>query len=130
MRLFLQLDTGDWRDSPYHKPLLHYASSLASDIIGAELDGESEATVADVMIRLCEDAESLFVFITAHGTTLGSLKKVLQHLATLSPKLHRVVISGENDAVASLLAPVREKLLVTTSEEEIKNEISLFCQGH
>jgi hypothetical protein len=61
MRLFLQIDLSPWQNSGYQKPLLTYASDLSSDLIGAEMDNQSDASIADILVKLCDQA-SLILF--------------------------------------------------------------------
>ena len=74
MKLFLQLDLRHWQKADYEKPMLAFASSFSSDVIGAELDNQSEASIVDLVVKLCTQAQQVFVLVTLKGgSQIGGL---------------------------------------------------------
>ena len=80
MRLFLQIDISDWQQRGYDKPFSRYAPALASDIMAADIDSQSDTTVVDLVIRLIDQAEKVFVLVYAQPeVTLGGCSKLFNH---------------------------------------------------
>lgn len=128
VKLFLQIELGDWRDSTFEKPLLMYASSLSSDLIGAELDNQSETVVADLVIRLTDQVQSLFVFVQAKADQpLGSTLRLFHHLIKNEKKLNRVILSGSHDLVTKMLTPLGDRFSNDSDQEIIRSEIKRFA---
>lgn len=130
MKLFLHLELRNWHESGYEKPLLTYASSLSSDLIGAEMDNQSDASIADLVIRLSDQAQSIFIFIQAHPSEpLGSVLKLLNHLLRTTQKIHSVVISGTHQQAMKLMATIGEKCKQEDDPEQIKIWIKEFASA-
>jgi hypothetical protein len=128
MRLFLQLDISDWQQRGYEKPFSKYAPSLASDVMAADIDSQSEVNVVDLVIRLVDQAEKVFVLIYAHpGTPLGSSSKLLTHFFTTKTKIHSIIISGKNEMAEKMIKPFGEKFRAEEDLEKIKELIDSFA---
>lgn len=128
VKLFLQIELGDWRDSTFEKPLLTYASSLSSDLIGAELDNQSETAVADLVIRLTDQVQSLFVFVQAKADQpLGVTLRLFHHLIKNEKKVDRVILSGSHDPVTKMLAPLGNRFSIDSDPVLIQSEIKRFA---
>jgi hypothetical protein len=128
MKLFLQLEVRNYQNSGYEKPLLTFASSLSSDVIGAEMDNQSDPTIADLIIKLVSQSNAIFVFIqTDENEPLGSILKVVNHLLKMDAQLHSIVISGKNMRVENLLSSIQEKIILEKDLQKIKEKIRAFA---
>ena len=128
MRLFLQLDISDWQQRGYEKPFSKYAPSLASDLMAADVDSQSESTVVDLVIRLVDQAEKVFVLIYAQpGTPLGSSSKLLNHFFSTTTKIHSIIMSGKNEMTEKMAKPFGEKFRWEDDSEKIKRLIEEFA---
>lgn len=129
MKLFLQLELIPWHEAGYQKPLLNYASGLSDDVIGAELDNQSDGAIADLVIRLCDQAELVFVLIqTKPEESLGVTLKLIHHLLRKEEKIHKVILAGNHISLERLLNPLAEKFVKENETEKIKADIRLFAQ--
>jgi len=129
MKLFLQIELIQWQDAGYQKPLLNFASSLSDDLIGAELDNQSDGSIADLVIRLCDQAESVFVLIQAKPEEpLGVTLKLIQHLLRKEEKIYKVILIGHHISLERLLTSLNDKLVKEIEPEKIKPAIQLFAQ--
>jgi hypothetical protein len=128
MKLFLQLELRNWQESGYEKPLLTFASSLSSDLIGAEMDNQSDASIADLVIRLSDQVQSIFILIQAQpNEPFGSGLKLLNHLLRTKEKIHSVVISGSHEQAQKLMATIGERFKKEDDPEKIKIWIKEFA---
>lgn len=128
MKLFLQIELRNWQESAYEKPLLAYASSLANDLIGAELDNQSEASIADLVIRLVDQAQSVLIFIVAvPDQPLGVSLKLINHLLRSEEKIFKIILSGHHEGIERLLHPIDPKFMIESDSEKIKSEIRVFA---
>jgi hypothetical protein len=110
MKLFLQVDLKKWQDTSYDKPLLRFASLLSDDLIVAEIDNQSDTSVVDLIVRLCSQASTLFLFIQASpDEPIGAVLKLLNHLLREETKIHQVILHGEQADVQRLLASLGER---------------------
>ncbi len=129
MKLFLQLELMPWQKAGYEKPLVNFASSLSDDLIGAELDNQSDSTIADLVIRLCNQVESVFVLIHAQPEEpLGVTLKLIQHLLRHQEKIYQIVLAGNHVSLERLLLPLTEKFVKESDPEKIKPAIQSFAQ--
>jgi len=130
MKLFLNLELRNWQESGYEKPLLTFASSLSSDLIGAEMDNQSDASIADLVIRLCDQVQFIFILIQAQpNEPLGSALKLLNHLLRTTQKIHSVVISGNHEPAQKLMATLGERFKKEDDPENIKTWIEEFASA-
>lgn len=129
MKLFLQLELIPWHEAGYQKPLLNYASGLSDDVIGAELDNQSDGAIADLVIRLCDQAELVFVLIqTKPEESLGVTLKLIHHLLRKEEKIYKVILADNHISLERLLNPLAEKFVKENETEKIKADIRLFAQ--
>ncbi|HNT49576.1 MAG TPA: hypothetical protein PLM56_14095 [Cyclobacteriaceae bacterium] len=129
MKLFLQIELIPWKEAGYQKPLVTFASGLSDDVIGAELDNQSDGAIADLVIRLCDQAESVFVLIQAQPEeSLGVTLKLIHHLLRKEEKIYQVILAGNHISLERLLNPLAEKFVKETETEKLKTAIRLFAQ--
>lgn len=128
MRLFLQVEIGRWPESGLERPLLHFASSLSSDLIGTDIDSQSDAVVTDMVIKLIENVDSVFLLVLVNDplVPLGHVSTVLSHL--LHHSAVKVVLRGNHETVEQLLRGFQKNLTRVNKEEEIKTLIAEFAQ--
>ncbi len=130
LKLFLHIELTKWQDVGYEKPLLTYASSLSGDLIGAEMDNQSDASIAELVIRLCDQMQSIFVFIQAQPQEpLGATLKVLNHLLRTKNKIYAVAFTGSNEQAERLLNTLQEKFCKEDSPDKIKDQIKEFASA-
>jgi hypothetical protein len=128
MKLFLQLELIPWQKAGFEKPLVNFASGL-SDLIGAELDNQSDSAIADLVIRLCDQAEAVFIFIHSQPEEpLGVTLKLIQHLLRKEEKIYKIILSGTHLSIERLLTPLHKKFVIENDQEKIKSVIQLFAQ--
>jgi hypothetical protein len=128
MRLFLQIDISNWQQRGYNKPFSRYAPSLASDLLAADVDNESDVTVVDLVIRLVDQAEKVFVLIYAQPEVpLGSSSKLLNHFFLTENKIQVIVLSGKNEMTEKMVKPFGEKLRREDDVEKMKKLIEEFA---
>jgi len=129
MRLFLQIDISDWQQRGYDKPLSRYAPSLASDLMAADVDGQSDATVVDLVIRLVNQAEKVFVLIYAQAEVpIGSCSKLFTHFFKAESKIDSIVLSGKNEMAEKMIRPFGKKLHTELDSEKIKKLVEEFAE--
>jgi hypothetical protein len=128
MKLFLQLELRKWQETGYEKPLLSFASSLSSDVIGAEIDNQTESSIVDVVIKLCNQVNQIFILIQAQpDESLGSTLKLLNHLLRNEQQIHSIVLSGEHEPAEKLLRTLNERFNKEGDPEKIKRLIKDFA---
>jgi hypothetical protein len=128
MKLFLQLELRKWQESGYEKPLLSFASSLSSDVIGAEIDNQTESSIVDVVIKLCNQVNQIFVLLQAQpDESIGSALKLLNHLLRNEQQIHAIVLSGNHEQAEKLLRTLNERFKKEDDQEKIKELIREFA---
>jgi hypothetical protein len=128
MKLFLHLELRKWQESTYEKPLLSFASSLSSDVIGAEIDNQSESSIVDVVIKLCSQVNQIFILIQAQpDESLGSTLKLLNHLLRNEQQIHTIVLMGNHDKAEKLLQILNERFRKQDDLEKIKEWMKDFA---
>lgn len=128
MKLFLHLELRKWQEASYEKPLLTYASSISSNLIGAEMDNQSDASIAELVIRLYDQVQSVFILVQAQpNEPLGSTLKVLNHLLRTNEKIHSVVLCGSHEQMEKLMGSLRERFKNEKDQERIKIWIKEFA---
>jgi hypothetical protein len=129
MRLFLQINICDWKDLSYQTPLTGYASSLSDDIIGTDLDYQSEPYVADLVLKLAVQAEVIFLYVMAPDNTLplGTSLNVFNQLLRSKEKIQKAILSGEHAMADKMLRPLRDKFIIYNDEEAVKTMIRQFA---
>jgi hypothetical protein len=129
LRLFLQINISDWKETGYSKPLLSFASSLADDIIGTDLDCQSEPIVTELVTKLIGEAEKVFVLVVADNAELqlGSAMKVLNHLLRVKEKIHLALLSGHHETAEKMLKPLQVNFKKQDDEGLIRKLIKQFA---
>ena len=129
MRLFLQISIGDWKDATYNKPFLSFASSLADDIIGSDLDNQSDGYVAELVSKLINEADRVFVLVLSNNPMLplGSSLTVLNHLLKVKDKVHLALLSGDHIMAEKVLKPFQDNFKKQEDEELIRKLIKQFA---
>jgi hypothetical protein len=130
MRLFLQVEIGDWQESRHEKPFVHYASSLSSDIVGTDLDSQSEAVVVDLVLKLIDQSDTVFVLVISHNPEFppGCTTKVLNYLLKRPEIAAGVVLCGDHQTVENLVHGYEEKFHKESKNERIRTLIQEFAQ--
>jgi len=129
MRLFLQVDIGDWKERNYNNTLVSFASSLAPDLMGTDIDNQSESTVIDLVIKLIEQAESLFVFIVANpDASIGSTDKMLRYLLQHKTKVLKLVMLGQHEATERSVLEFEGRFLKAENPDQVKELIRAFAE--
>lgn len=109
--------------------MVNFASSLSDDVIGAELDNQSDGSIADLVIRLCDQMELVFVLIHAQPEEpLGVTLKLIQHLLRKEEKIYKIVLKGNHLSLERLLNSLHEKFVKENEPEKIKSAIQSFAQ--
>jgi hypothetical protein len=129
LRLFLQININDWKETGYGAPLLSFASSLADDIVGTDLDCQSEPYIAELVTKLIDEAEKVFVLVNASDNSLplGAALKVLNLLIKSKDKVHLALLSGDHDMAEKMLTPFEENFKKQNDEHVIRKLIKQFA---
>jgi hypothetical protein len=128
MKLFLQLELRKWQDTGYEKPMLSFASSLSSDVIGAEIDNQSESSIVEMVIKLCDQVDRIFILIQAQpDESIGSILKLLNHLLRNDHLIHTVVLSGNHEPAEKLLRTLETRFKKVDKQDKIKELIKDFA---
>ena len=130
MKLFIQLQVGDWKKSNYETPWLHFACSLSNDIMGTELDNQSVGQVADLVLKLIDQSDSVFLLILANSPDepLGAGMNLIHYCLRAIDRVERVVLFGDHSLTEDSTMEFEEKFVKVGSEEEIKTQIREFAQ--
>jgi hypothetical protein len=129
VRLFLQINITDWKVTPYTKPLLGFASSLADDIVGTDLDCQSEGYVGDLVIKLISEADQIFVLVVSDSTPLplGGSLSTFNALIKSKEKIHLAVLVGDHPVAEKMLMPFQENFVKQNDEDLIMKLIKQFA---
>ncbi len=128
MKLFLHLELRKWQESGYEKPLLSFASSLSSDVIGAEIDNQTEHSIVDLVIKLCDKVNQIFILVQAQpDESIGSTLKLLNHLLRKEQLIHTVVLAGNHLQAEKLLRTLNDRFKKEDDPEIIKKWIEVFA---
>lgn len=128
MKLFLHLEIKKWQESGYDKPLVSFASSLSSNLMGAELDSQSDGAITDLVIKLCDQSALVFVFIHAvPNEPMGAALKLLNHLLRTESKIHSLVLSGDHESVEKMAKSLAPRFRKEHDAEKIKEWIGEFA---
>jgi hypothetical protein len=131
MRLFLQINIGEWQEQGYFKPMLSFASSLADDVIGTDVDTASEAHVVDLVKKLISQSQQTFLLVCAQqrDQPLNNVLSLFNHLFDCQEKIHLAVFSGEHTAAEKLLRTLEGKFVKNSEGELIRKMIKQFVLG-
>ena len=128
MKLFLQVEIGHSRESNDDRLLLHFASSLSSDLIGTDIDNHADSFVIDLVIKLIEQVDKVFLMVVANEphVPLGNALKVFTSL--LDHSAVTVALLGNHELAEKILREFEQNLTRVNKEEEIKSLIAEFAQ--
>ena len=131
MRLFLQINIGHWKDEDYLKPMLSFASSLADDLVGTDVDSESEQEVIDLVKKLIGQAQQIFLlaYVSDPGQPLKGVLSLVNDLFSNKEKIHLAVLSGEHVTLEKLLRVLDEKFVKNNEDALIRKMIKQFARG-
>ncbi len=131
MRLFLQVNIGDWQDEGYSRPMLNLASSLADDVIGTDVDNSSEAHVVDIVKNLVSQSQQTFLLVCADGSDqpLNHVLSLFNHLFDCQDKIHLAVFSGEHTTAEKLLRTLDDRFVKNSEDELIRKMVKQFARG-
>lgn len=130
MRLFLQINIGEWKEEGYVKPLLSFASSLADDVIGTDVDNQSEAHVIELVKKLVAQSQQTFLYVcVADEQPLNHLLSLINYIFQYKDKIHLVVFSGNHVTAEKLFRSLNDKFVKNNEEDVIKKMIKLFARG-
>ncbi|MDV3309410.1 MAG: hypothetical protein LOY03_11405 [Cyclobacteriaceae bacterium] len=131
MRLFLQINIGDWQDQGYARPMLHLASSLADDVIGTDVDTLSEPHVVDLVKKLVSQSQHTFLLVYARNPDqpLNNVLSLFSHLFDCQDKIHLAVFAGEHATAEKLLRTLDEKFVKNDEDELIRKMVKQFARG-
>lgn len=131
MRLFLQINIGEWEDRSYDNPWLSLASSLADDVIGTDVDNQSEMHVVELVKKLMAESEAIFLMVnsTASNQPLNHILTLINQLFDCQEKLHLAVLCGEHAAAEKLLRTLEERFVKNNEDDLIRKMIKQFARG-
>ena len=130
MRLFLQVNIGEWRDQGYVKPLLSFASSLADDVIGTDVDNQSEGHVIELVKKLVSQSQQTFLYVCAtHQQPLNNILSLINYIFQHKDRIHLVVFSGEHIAAEKLFRSLNDRFVKNSEEDIIRKMIKQFARG-
>lgn len=131
MRLFLQINIGNWQEDGYAKPLLSFASSLADDVIGTDVDNQSDGHVIDLVKKLIAQSQQTFLYVcvTSKEQPLNHVLSLINYIFQHKDKIHLVVFSGEHSSAEKLCRALNDKFIKNNQEELIRKMIKQFAKG-
>jgi hypothetical protein len=130
MRLFLQVNIGEWKEAGYVKPMLSFASSLADDVIGTDVDNQSEGHVIDLVKKLVAQSQQTFLYVCAtQDQPLNHILSLINYIFQHKEKIHLVVFSGEHITAEKLFRSLNDKFVKNSEEDMIRKMIKLFAKG-
>lgn len=92
------------------------------------MDNQSDASIADLVIRLYDQVQSVFILIQAQpNEPIGSILKVLNHLLRNKDKIHSVVLCGSHEQVEKLMGSLHERFKNEKDQEKIKIWVREFA---
>jgi hypothetical protein len=130
MRLFLQINIGDWKKDNYVKPLLSFASSLADDVIGTDVDNRSEGHIIDLVKKLIAQSTQAFLYVcVTEQQPLNHLLSLVNYIFQHKDKIHLVVFTGEHATAEKLFRALNEKFIKNSEDDLIRKMIKQFVRG-
>lgn len=92
------------------------------------MDNQSDASIAELVIRLYDQVQSVFILIQAQPEEpIGPILKVLNHLLRTNEKIHSVILCGSHELVEKLMGSLRERFKNEKDQEKIKMWIKEFA---
>lgn len=111
--------------------MLAYASSQADDLIGTDIDSQSDQYVAELVMKLVDQASSVFLLIVGtREVPMGVANSLLNKLLRNKEKVSRAILQGEHEYAEKMLQPFREKFNRENNEEKIKELIRSFARNY
>jgi hypothetical protein len=130
MRLFLQINIGEWKKDNYVKPLLSFASSLADDVIGTDVDNRSEGHIIDLVKKLIAQSTQAFLYVcVTEQQPLNHLLSLINYIFQHKDKIHLVVFTGEHATAEKLFRALNEKFIKNSEDDLIRKMIKQFVRG-
>ena len=131
MRLFLQINIGNWQEQGYSRPMLNFASSLADDVVGTDVDNSSEAHVVELVKRLVSQSQQTFILVCAEGSDqpLNHVLSLFNHLFDYQDRIHLAVFSGEHTTAEKLLRTLDERFVKNNEDDLIRKMVKQFARG-
>ena len=129
MKLFLQINVGQRPETDDDSSMLHFASSLTSDLIGTDIDGQSDGVVINLLMTLIHQVDKVFVLINIHDPSepSGNLFSALTGITKVEKPV-TVALSGDHPALEALRGILDKRLIRVNHLEEIKKLIREFAQ--
>ena len=131
MRLFLQVQINRFNHESFGSHLLKYASSLSSDLMGTDLDSQSDPAIADMVCRMVRQAESVFLLVQCNDPNIGSgaAQRVFNTLVEMEDKVSAAVLCGQHRTTETLLLGFQQRFSRESDPEKIKEMILEFSKG-
>lgn len=128
MRLFVQVNIGQWQEHGYQKPLLAFASSLADDVMGTDLDNQSDPYVVNLVKQLVDQSQQTFLYfhVANANQPLDSILSFINHMFTVEDKIHLVVLSGSHAGLERMLHSFEDRFVKNSDDALIKKMILQF----
>ncbi len=128
MRLFVQVNIGHWQEEQYEKPLLNFASSLSDDVLGTDLDNQSDPYIINLVKQLLDQSQQSFLFIEVanENQPLDSLLSLVNHLFSMEEKIHLIVLSGKHTTLERMLGTFEDKFVKSSDDVVTKKMIRQF----
>src|SRR5882762_1265533 len=113
MKLFLQIEIDRWHQESFGSQMLRYASSLSSDLMGTDLDSQSDPIIADMVVRMIRQADSVFLLVKSSdpNTPPGSVQQVFNTLHELENKVSVAVLCGDHRTTEKSLMHFEQRFI-------------------
>ena len=129
MRLFLQVEFNHLHQGGgFGNHMLRYASSLATDIMGTDLDSQSEPIITSMVVRMIGQADQIFFLLHSNDPNHppGSLQSVFDALVQSKDKVMHAVLCGDHRTSESMLQAFDHRFVKEADPEKIKALIRKF----
>ena len=128
MKLFLQVEFNRSHHEGLGNLMLKYASSQADDIMGTDLNSHTEPAIADMVVRMIQQAESVFLLVHATDPNLspGVASRVFEALKPPASKVQYAVLCGDHRTSESFLTNFDERFVKEHDPAKIKAMIRAF----
>ena len=129
MKLFLQIDIGFTQNKDDEEPWVRYASSLADDIIGTEIESESDPRIADTVIKLAHQVKRILFLVMIHDplAPTGNMIQVFSRLLETGAPVS-VVLAGSHPVAEKQFDQLEKKLTRVNKLDEVRTLIREFAQ--
>lgn len=111
--------------------MLSFASSLADDVLGTDLDDQSDPYVVNLVKQLLDQCDQAFILVYAltENQPLDNVLSLVNHVLNNDDKVHLAVLSGEHETLERLLMPLEEKFIRNSDDDLIRKMIRHFVRG-